>query len=174
MTKTLPIASIVASATLIALALLASAAYADESTARLGGGNAGFRGGVGASNANLASDILARFSFAATRGGQPEDVLPLGGNNGEGGEEGESLGIQSLPLPENANENASDHANGGASAGNGGPGTTSSQGSDGYGAGYGGNGGSAGIGGLVQAGDVVSNSTAVNMLNTIILRISIR
>jgi len=56
--------------------------------------------------------------------------------------------------PQNENENSG--SNGGSSAGNGG------------------NGGNASPGGLVKAGGVVSNSTAINAINTVILRISLR
>jgi len=41
-------------------------------------------------------------------------------------------------------------------------------------AGGGGNGGNSSPGGLVKAGGVVSNSTALNAINTVILRISLR
>ena len=41
-------------------------------------------------------------------------------------------------------------------------------------AGNGGNGGNSSPGGLVKAGGAVSNSTALNAINTIILRISLR
>lgn len=51
------------------------------------------------------------------------------------------------------NQSGTDNANGGASAANGG------------------NGGNAGPGGLVRSGDVVTNATAVNMINTVIVRI---
>ena|SRR3990167_8925867 len=40
--------------------------------------------------------------------------------------------------------------------------------------GQGGNGGNSNPGGLVKAGGVVSNSTALNAINTVILRISLR
>ena len=56
--------------------------------------------------------------------------------------------------PQNENENSGN--NGGSSAGNGG------------------NGGNSSPGGLVKAGNVVSNSTALNAINTVILRISLR
>jgi len=41
-------------------------------------------------------------------------------------------------------------------------------------AGHGGNGGNSNPGGLVKAGGAVSNSTALNAINTVILRISLR
>jgi len=67
------------------------------------------------------------------------------------------------------------HSNGGASAGNPIGNSTSSNGAGGgnggVNSGDGGNGGNAGTGGLVRAGSVVSNATAVNALNTTIVRI---
>ena len=53
----------------------------------------------------------------------------------------------------NANENAGDNSNGGASGGSGG------------------GGGSAAPGGSVRAGSSVSNATAVNVINTVIVRV---
>ena len=75
------------------------------------------------------------------------------GNNTEEDTEDESGGS---PAPE-ANANANTHGNnGGAESGNGG------------------NGGNANPGGLVRAGSVVSNATAVNAINTVIVRIHLR
>jgi|SRR3989344_3261788 len=57
------------------------------------------------------------------------------------------------------------------------PGNSSAQGSGNNGgatAGNGGNGGNSSPGGLVKAGGAVSNSTALNAINTVILRISFR
>ena len=55
------------------------------------------------------------------------------------------------------------------------PGTNSSSGNNGgTTAGNGGNGGNSSPGGLVKAGNVVSNSTAINAINTVIVRISLR
>src|SRR3989344_3688162 len=54
------------------------------------------------------------------------------------------------------------------------PGTNSSSGNNGgTTAGNGGNGGNSSPGGLVKAGNVVSNSTAINAINTVIVRISL-
>ena len=50
----------------------------------------------------------------------------------------------------------------------------SSGGNGGAQGGNGGNGGNSSPGGLVQAGSVVSNATAINAINTVILRISFR
>ena len=57
------------------------------------------------------------------------------------------------------------------------PGNSSAQGSGNNGGmpdGNGGNGGNSSPGGLVKAGGAVSNSTAINAINTVILRISLR
>src|SRR3989344_6846141 len=99
--------------TLLVLASLLSAAmlffvplrtYAALSTsASLGGGNSLLRAGTGVSNANSASSILSRLSFAGTRGGQQETTPPnensnTGGNtstdqsNGPAGSNGAPAG----------------------------------------------------------------------------------
>ncbi len=119
-------------------------ADAAQTTSRLGGGNALLRATGGLAHANLASDILARLTFASTNGGQP-DPIPSDGDNGA---DATSAG--------GAGGNGGN--NGGATAGNGG---------------NGGDGGNAAAGGLVRAGNVVSNSTALNVINATIVRISI-
>ena len=58
--------------------------------------------------------------------------------------------------------------------GNNSAGQGSSGNNGGTSAGNGGNGGNSSPGGLVQAGNVVSNSTALNAINTVIVRISLR
>lgn len=142
-------------------------AHAAEENARLGGGNALLRATSGISHANPVSDILSRLTFASTRGGMPEEVPPpsqgsggesasnTGGNVGGGGE-----GSPGDSAPESVNTNGGGEGgnNGGASSGNGGDG---------------GNGGNASPGGLVRAGDVVTNATALNAINVNILRISL-
>lgn len=158
------------------------ASAAVSPNAFLGGGNALSRATLGQSqgltNANPASDLLARLTFAGTHGGRAEEVPPenggqsnSGGNsaNGETGTDGDA-GAQDVIAPSpSGNENGNNPignsassngaSNGGATAGNGGDG---------------GDGGSASPGGLVRAGNVVSNATAVNMINVNIVRISLR
>ena len=127
-------------------ALLAMPAYsAADTTSRLGGGNALLRASTGITNTNIASDILSRLTFASIQGGQPEDVPPA--NEGE-----EQSGTEPN---ESANQNATpgNGTNGGV-----------------FGA-SGGNGGDGGPSGLTRSGNVISNSTAINAINTTIIRI---
>ena len=121
----------------------------------------------GLAHASSTSNLLSHLTFASTRGGRPLEVPPAhsnaGGNAsdeahnddgaGNGTERNEGNSPTTSSPPENANENGVDNANGGASSGGGG------------------NGGAAAAGGLVRAGSVVSNANALNMLNTVILRI---
>lgn len=143
------------------LLVLAPSAHAALANAALGGGNALARAMAGQSqgleHASSTSGLLDRLTFASTRGGRPDEVPPpqsnAGGNNatttpqGSGGGEEESSDAQDV---------GSGNNNGGATSGNGG------------------NGGNAALGGLVRAGSVVSNATALNVLNTNIVRISNR
>lgn len=138
----------------------ASTHAAPAPNAFLGGGNALMRATSGQSqgltHATSTSDLLSHLTLASTRGGRGTEVPPENSNEGgnaEGTEEGEQ-GTQSLP--EEANENGTNHENGGAQGGEGGNGDNSSP------------------GGLVRAGSVVSNSNAVNVINTNIVRISTR
>lgn len=153
-----------------------SRAHADEATARLGGGNALARAIAGQSqgiaHANPASDLLAHLTFASTRGGRPDEVPPANGNQGnnDGAETGGNTaaggeGVQgSNPsTPSTGSGQASSEQAGSGSSNNGGASS-----------GNGGDGGSASPGGLVRAGNVVSNATALNMLNVNIVRISSR
>lgn len=128
------------------------AAAAPAPNAFLGGGNALTRATSGESqgltNATSTSNLLEHLTFASSRGGRAEEVPPPNANT-DSGDEGETT------PPENANENAAG-GNGGGQSGNGG------------------NGGSSAGGGLVRAGSVVTNSKAVNVINTNIVRISSR
>lgn len=168
-----------------------SASAAASTNATLGGSNALSRATSGQSQglvrANTTSDLFTHLTFASTRGGRSAETPPAneqsdtGGttstdqSDGPSGENGDAAGVSAGGgNASNGGASAGNGGNGGdggASSGNGGPGTTSSQGSDGYGAGDGGNGGSASTGGLVKAGSVVSNSTAINMINLNIVRI---
>ena len=158
--------SLLAALLLLGLAPQGAGAAVSQS-ASLGGGNSLLRAGTGATNANFASSILSRLSFASTRGGQSANVPPEDSedsNSGEqsaGGETGTNgdAGAQDVGSPSPASGGGN---NGGAQAGNGGNGAD------------GGAGGSASTGGLVRAGDVVSNANAVNMINVNIIRITTR
>ena len=129
----------------------ASTHAAAAPNAFLGGGNALSRGTSGESqgltNANSSSDILTRLTFASTKGGRPAETPPA---------QDDEEDTTAASLPENANENAQNNANGNAQGGNGG------------------NGGTSAPGGLIRAGSTVSNSTAVNAINTNIVRINLR
>ena len=116
-------------------------ALAAEEDARRGGGNALARATVGIEHSNTASNLSARLLFASTHGGKPDEVPPPQDESG------------ALSLPESANENGVDNANGGATTGSGG------------------NGGNAAPGGLIRAGSAVSSAHAVNMLNVVLVRI---
>ena len=130
-------------------------ASATEATALLGGGNALVHATTGIQHANPRSSITEHLLFASTRGGKPEVIPPSasstqataddqqGDDGGPSGDSGDS---------NNQDEN-SQGENGGASGGNGG------------------NGGNAAEGGLVRAGSVVSNANALNVLNTVLIRI---
>ncbi len=141
----------------------ASASAAPAGNAFLGGGNALARATSGESqglaHASSTSNLLSHLTFASTRGGRPAEVPPTAStteatSQGNEGSTEENMGA--LSLPENENQSASGHANGGARSGNGG------------------SGGDSGAGGVVRAGSVVSNAQAVNVLNTVIVRISVR
>jgi len=160
-----------------AMLIVPAAAFADTATARLGGGNALMRVSIGQSqgitHSNSASNLFSNLTFASMRGGMPEETPPEQDSSTGGGtstdQSNGSAGANGAPA-DTGNGN-----NGGASAGNGGDGgdggsspTNSGQ------EGAGGNGGDAGPGGLVRAGNAVSNSTAINAINTSIVRISLR
>ncbi|MBI5470134.1 hypothetical protein HY968_02315 [Candidatus Kaiserbacteria bacterium] len=160
MKKTLK-ALVTGTTVLLTLSPLAASA---ESNAALGGGNALARALGGQSqgivHANLASDLLAHLTLASTRGGRPDDTPPshsnAGGNDGNTNEPSQN-NPNAIPVNPNGdgNENGNDN-NGGPSSGNGG------------------NGGNASPGGLVRAGSVVTNATALNVINANIVRISLR
>src|SRR3989344_744196 len=114
---------------------------AAEEDAQRGGGNALARATVGIEHSNTASNLSARLLFASTHGGKPDEVPPPQDESG------------ALSLPESANENGVDNANGGATTGSGG------------------DGGHAAPGGLIRAGSAVSSAHAVNMLNVVLVRI---
>ena len=114
---------------------------AAEEDAQRGGGNALARATVGIEHSNTASNLSARLLSASTHGGKPDEVPPPQDESG------------ALSLPESANENGVDNANGGATTGSGG------------------NGGNAAPGGLIRAGSAVSSAHAVNMLNVVLVRI---
>lgn len=143
--------------TFVCIAIMPASTYAAPApNAFLGGGNALSRANSGESqgltHATSTSDLLSHLTFASTRGGRSEEVPPpKEDSDGEGSEEA----TQSSPSPANTS-NGHSNANGNASGGNGG------------------NGGGAEAGGLVRAGSVVSNSNAVNVINTNIVRISTR
>lgn len=156
--------SMLALAVLVVLALVPARASAAVTNASLGGGNALARATAGQSqgltHANTASNLLARLTFASTRGGKPDEVPPQGGESNTGGTEAEGTnGSEGAGGASNQNQGEGSGTNGGASAGNGG---------------NGGDGGNASLGGLVRAGNVVSNANALNMLNVNIVRISSR
>lgn len=127
---------------------------APSPNAFLGGGNALSRATSGESqgltHATSTSGLIDHLTFASTRGGRSEEVPPQNENTNDGEDAEDSS------LPDNANQHAEDNANGGSGGGNGG------------------NGGAAAEGGLVRAGSVVTHSTAVNVINTNIVRISNR
>ena len=129
----------------------AKAHAAAAPNASLGGGNALSRATSGESqgltHANSSSNLLEHLTLASTRGGRSTETPPQEDGNGD---------VTESSLPNTANSNAADNANGGAQGGNGGSGGTSAN------------------GGLIRAGSVVSNSTAVNAINTNIIRISLR
>jgi len=145
------------------LFLLPMSIEAGETTSRLGGGNSLLRATTGISHTSNASNLFDRLGFASTNGGRPEETPPSqsqsnsGGDtstdqqNGQNGQNGASAG--------GGTGDGGDDNNGGATAGNGGDG---------------GDGGGASNGGLVRAGGVVSNATALNMINVNIIRISTR
>ena len=143
-----------AAAALAGLFLLATPSSADARAANalLGGGNALARATTGQSqglaNANPASNLLSRLTFASTRGGTSEEVPPTGSTSTTP----ETTQSETVPTV---------HSSGGGNSNNNG----GAQGGDG------GSGGNAAPGGLVRAGDVVSNATAVNAINTTIVRI---
>lgn len=162
--------------TLGAMLLVPALAFADTATARLGGGNALMRVSIGQSqgisHSNSASNLFDNLTFASMRGGQP-DPIPANENSSSGGntstdQSNGSAGANGAPA-DTGNGN-----NGGASAGNGGDGGDGGSSPTNSGQGAGGNGGDAGPGGLVRAGSTVSNSTAINAINTSIVRISLR
>lgn len=125
---------------------------ADTNASRLGGGNAVLRAQTGMTNANPMSDIFARLQFASLHGGQEEDVP-----------EGEEVGDEQSETETNANANTNANSNQNAVGGNGNNGGA-------LGA-NGGAGGDGGPSGLIRAGDVVSNATAQNSINVVIIRI---
>lgn len=139
------------------------ATSADATTARLGGGNALLRATTGQSQglarSNPASDIFAHLTFAGTRGGQPETTPNENSNTGGGTSSEQSDGENGADSTSAGGAGGNGGNNGGATAGNGGSG---------------GNGGNAAPAGLVRAGDSVSNSTALNVININIIRISSR
>ena len=145
--------------------LIPFSAHASEETARLGGGNALSRAMNGQSqgilNSNLASDLLSHLTLASARGGRPEETPPENANSNSGGN-------SSVDQHDGASGQDGDGA--GAAAGNGANngGATAGNGGDG------GDGGNSSPGGLVRAGNVVSNATALNMINVNIVRISLR
>jgi hypothetical protein len=159
---------LIASALSLAVLVLGSMphhTYAANDSASLGGGNALTRAlagrSLGLTNATSSSSILVRLEFASGNGGQP-DPLPSEENANDNSNTGGNASTE-----QSDGENGADASSAGGAGGAGGNngGTTAGNG------GNGGNGGGADTGGLVRAGNVVSNSTAVNMLNTIILRI---
>lgn len=141
-----------------AFAVLPTILFAAASpNAFLGGGNALSRANSGESrgltNASPSSNLMDHLTFASTHGGRGEEVPPPkeDSDDGEGSESEEDAENSSLgKVTSNGN------SNGNASGGNGG------------------NGGNSSPGGLVRAGSVVSNSNAVNVINTNIVRISTR
>lgn len=143
-----------------AIVLAAPGVISADTASRLGGGNALVRNTTGVANANVASDILSRMNFASTRGGQQnqasedENTDTVDENTEEEtNDEGADASQANQNANANQNQNENDHANGGAEGINGG------------------DGGDAGPGGLVRSGDIVSNATAINMINTVIIRI---
>lgn len=143
-----------------------SAAAAVSPNAFLGGGNALSRATSGQSqgltHASSTSDLLARLTFASTRGGPGTTSSQSSDGYGAGKPE-ETPPANSNPTPNSASSNPEGElaAHGAGGAGNNG----------GASSGNGGNGGNAGPGGLVRSGSVVSNATAVNVLNVNIVRI---
>jgi len=144
--------------------LIPFSAHASEETARLGGGNALSRAVNGQSqgtlNSNLASDLLSHLTLASARGGRPEETPPENANSNSGGNSSGDQHDGASGQDGGAGAAAGNDANnGGATAGNGGDG---------------GDGGNSSPGGLVRAGNVVSNATTLNMINVNIVRISLR
>jgi len=148
-----------------AMLLVPMATSADTATARLGGGNALARVSIGQSqgtvHASPSSNLLSHLTFASLRGGQPEETPPANDNSNTGG---------STSSEQSDGENGADATSAGGDGGNGGNngGTTAGNG------GNGGDGGGADPGGLVRAGNVVSNANALNMLNVNVIRITTR
>lgn len=132
--------------------------HADENTSALGGGNALLRATSGLSHASSTSNIFSHLTFASLRGGRPDATPPANDNSNTGG---------GTSTEQSDGGNGADGSSAGGAGGNGGNngGATAGDG------GNGGNGGGASPGGLVRAGSVVSNSNALNMLNTTIIRI---
>ena len=144
--------------------LIPFSVHASEETARLGGGNALSRAVNGQSqgtlNSNLASDLLSHLTLASARGGRPEETPPENANSNSGGNSSGDQHDGASGQDGGAGAAAGNDANnGGATAGNGGDG---------------GDGGNSSPGGLVRAGNVVSNATTLNMINVNIVRISLR
>lgn len=137
-----------------------AAAFADVAAARLGGGNALARVTIGQSqgiaHAAPASNLFDHPALASVRGGRPEET-PIDQNSDTGGV---------TSSEQSDGEDGADAASAGGASNNGG--VTAGNGGDG------GNGGGAGAGGLVRAGNTVSNATALNAINTTIIRISAR
>lgn len=115
-----------------------------EAAFRIGGGNALLRATTGIANTNSASDLFANLSFASTHGGRRDETPPT--NNGEGDSEDNKENNSTSDQGAQSNPTDNDSGNGG-------------------------NGGSGAVGGLVRAGNVISNSTALNMINVTIVRI---
>lgn len=142
---------------------------AAEATALLGGGNALAHATTGVQHANPRSSIMEHLLFASTRGGKPDLVPPSASST-------EATSDDQGNDEDSSGDSANSNSAGGPSTGStgspqAGSGSSSNGGASG---GNGGNGGSAAPGGLVRAGSVVSNATAVNVLNTIIVRIGSR
>lgn len=156
MTKTFSLTAGISVAFFVALlALLPVRTHAVSPHAFLGGGNALARATSGESqglaHASSTSDLLSHLTFASTRGGREAEVPPTASTTATTSTpQSDENGADSN---ESLNGQAGSGSNGGARGGNGG------------------NGGGGSTGGVVRAGSVVSNANAVNVLNTIIVRI---
>ena len=130
-------------------------ASATEATALLGGGNALVHATTGIQHANPRSLITEHLLFASTRGGKGEVIPPIASSTQSTADDqqGDDAGPSGNSGDTNNQDENGQGENGGASGGNGG------------------NGGSAAEGGLVRAGSIVSNANAVNVLNTVLVRI---
>ena len=145
----------IAVAAFMAFLVLPQYASATEATALLGGGNALAHATTGIQHANPKSGIAEHLLFASTRGGKPQVIPPSASSTQATADDqqGDESNSSENSGDSDSHDQSSQSDNGGASGGNGG------------------SGGNAAEGGLVRAGSVVSNANAVNVLNTILVRI---